>query len=149
MLVAEDEAGTIVGTVTLVLNQPENQPHRGEIAKLLVHRRVRRHGLGAALLATAERQARRASKTLLVLDTVTGSDGERLYTAHGWRCCGEIPDYALWPDGRLCSTTIFYKALGADERNDHEAYRLEKQDDEGSTDPCVIGHESEHPWQRE
>jgi GNAT superfamily N-acetyltransferase len=78
---------------------------------MLVHRRARRRGIGAALLAAAEDSARSAGKTLLVLDTVTGADGERLYSAHGWQRCGEIPDYALWPDGRLCSTTIFYKSL--------------------------------------
>lgn len=109
VLVASDAAGTIVGTVQIILLQPENQPHRGEIAKMLVHRRVRRRGVGAALLAAAERSALSAGKTLLVLDTVTGSDGERLYARQGWQRCGEIPNYALWPDGRPCATTIFFK----------------------------------------
>jgi GNAT superfamily N-acetyltransferase len=111
LLVAEDEAGTIVGTVQVILNLPENQPHRGDVAKMLVHRRVRRQGVGAGLLAAAEQNALGASKTLLVLDTVSGSDGERLYARQGWQRCGEIPDYALWPDGRLCATTIFFKSL--------------------------------------
>jgi GNAT superfamily N-acetyltransferase len=111
VLAAEDAAGTIVGTVQVVLNQPENQPHRADVAKMLVHRRVRRQGVGAALLAAAERSALGAGKTLLVLDTVTGSDGERLYARQGWQRCGEIPDYALWPDGRPCATTIFFKFL--------------------------------------
>lgn len=111
VLAAEDAAGTIVGTVQVVLNQPENQPHRGDIAKMLVHRRVRRRGVGAALLATAERNALSAGKTLLVLDTVTGSDAERMYARQGWQRCGEIPDYALWPDGTPCATTIFFKFL--------------------------------------
>jgi GNAT superfamily N-acetyltransferase len=111
VLVAEDAAGVIVGTVQVLLNQPENQPHRGDIAKMLVHRRARRHGLGAALLEAAECSALAAGKTLLVLDTVSGSDAERLYTRHGWQRCGEIPDYALWPDGRPCATTVFYKSL--------------------------------------
>jgi GNAT superfamily N-acetyltransferase len=111
LLAAEDPVGTIVGTVQVILNQPENQPHRGDVAKMLVHRRARRRGVGAALLEAAERSALRAGKTLLVLDTVTGSDGERLYARQGWQRCGEIPNYALWPDGRPCATTIFFKFL--------------------------------------
>ncbi len=112
LLVAEDAAGAIVGTVQVILNLPENQPHRGDVAKMLVHRRVRRRGLGAALLAAAERSAVAAGKTLLVLDTVTGGEGERLYAREGWQRCGEIPNFARWPDGRLCATTLFYKRLG-------------------------------------
>jgi GNAT superfamily N-acetyltransferase len=108
ILVAEDDFG-IAGTVTVLLNQPENQPHRGDVAKMLVHRRARRQGLGAVLLAAAERAAFDAGKTLLVLDTVTGGDAERLYSRANWRRCGVIPDYALWPDGRPCATTVFYK----------------------------------------
>jgi GNAT superfamily N-acetyltransferase len=111
VLAAEDAAGTIVGTVQVILNQPENQPHRGDIAKMLVHRLVRRQGVGAALLATAERSALRAGKTLLVLDTVTGGDAERLYARQGWQRCGQIPNYALWPNGTPCATTIFFKFL--------------------------------------
>lgn len=111
VLVAEDGAGTIVGTVQVILDQPENQPHRGDIAKMLVHRRVRRRGVGAALLAAVERDALGAGKTLLVLVTVAGSDGERLYARHGWERCGQIPDYALWPDGTPCATAIYFKSL--------------------------------------
>jgi GNAT superfamily N-acetyltransferase len=111
VLAAEDADAAIVGTVQIVLDQPENQPHRADVAKMLVHRRVRRQGVGAALLAAAERSALDAGKTLLVLDTVTGSDAERLYASQGWQRCGEIPNYALWPDGRLCSTTVFFKLL--------------------------------------
>lgn len=111
VLAAEDADGTIVGTVQVILNQPENQPHRGDIAKMLVHRSVRRRGVGAALLAAAERSALRVGKTLLVLDTVTGGDAERMYARQGWERCGEIPDYALWPDGSPCATTIFFKFL--------------------------------------
>ncbi len=113
VVIATDEAGKIVGTVQLVWAQPENQPHRGDIAKLLVHRKGRRQGVGAALLAAAERVAQQAGKTLLVLDTVTGGDAERLYARNGWKRCGEIPGYALWPDGRPCATTVFFKALGS------------------------------------
>jgi GNAT superfamily N-acetyltransferase len=111
VFVAEDENGTIVGTATVILNLPENQPHRADVAKMLVHRSARRMGLGAALLAAAERRAIAVGKTLLVLDTVSDSDGHRLYARQGWTRCGEIPDYALWPDGRLCATTIFFKPL--------------------------------------
>ncbi len=107
---AEDADG-IVGTAQIVWAQPENQPHRADVAKMLVHRRGRRQGVGAALLAAAEQGALQRGKTLLVLDTVTGSDGERLYAANGWQRCGEIPNYALWPDGRPCPTTVFYKSL--------------------------------------
>lgn len=111
VIVAEDAAAGIVGTVQVLLNQPENQPHRGDIAKMLVHRRARRLGVGAAMLEAAEQSAREVGKTLLVLDTVSGSDAERLYVRQGWQRCGEIPNYALWPDGRLCPTTVFYKSL--------------------------------------
>ena len=110
VLAAEDTDGAIIGTVQLVLALPENQPHRGEIAKMLVHRRARRQGVGAALLIAAEQQARAAGRTLLVLDTASG-DAERLYACHGWQRCGVIPDYALFPDGRPCATTIFFKSL--------------------------------------
>jgi GNAT superfamily N-acetyltransferase len=110
VLVAEDVAGTIIGTVQVIWAQPENQPHRGDLAKMLVHRRARRHGVGAALLGAAERTALNAGKTLLVLDTAS-NDAERLYARHGWHRCGEIPNYALMPDGEFCTTTIFYKLL--------------------------------------
>jgi GNAT superfamily N-acetyltransferase len=110
LLVAEDDAG-IVGTVQLVLDQPENQPHRADLSKMLVHRRARRQGLGAALMQAAEQLARDCGKTLLVLDTVTGSDAERLYARLGWVRVGEIPDYALLSHGGLWGTTVFYKAL--------------------------------------
>ncbi|HSH92854.1 MAG TPA: GNAT family N-acetyltransferase [Roseimicrobium sp.] len=112
VLVAEDvDSGKIAGTVQVVLAMPDNQPHRADIAKMQVHRRARRRGLGELLMRAAEATAREAGKTLLVLDTVTGSDAERLYTRLGWQRCGVIPNYALWPQGGLCSTTVFYKEL--------------------------------------
>jgi GNAT superfamily N-acetyltransferase len=111
VLAAEDGAGAIVGTVSVVWAQPENQPHRGDVTKMLVHRRARGRGVGAALLAAAEQNALGAGRTLLVLDTVTDTDAYRLYERHGWQRCGEIPDYALWPDGRPCATTVFFKDL--------------------------------------
>jgi GNAT superfamily N-acetyltransferase len=111
LLVAEHGDGTIVGTVQLVLAQPGNQPHRADVAKMLVHRRARRRGLGAALMRAAEDTARAAGKSLLVLDTVTGGDAERLYARLGWQRVGVIPDYALWPRGGLCATTVFYRRV--------------------------------------
>lgn len=113
VLVARNAGGRIVGTVQLVLDLPPNQPHRADVAKMLVHRSARRDGLGTRLLDAAEQHARAAGKTLLVLDTVTGGDAERLYVRQGWQRCGVIPDYALWPDGRPCSTTLFYKPLAS------------------------------------
>jgi GNAT superfamily N-acetyltransferase len=111
LLIAEDDAGQVQGTVQVVLNLPENQPHRGDLAKMLVHRRARRRGLGAALVQAAEQAARAAGRSLLVLDSVTGGDAERLYSRLNWQRVGVIPGYALWPHGGLCSTTYFYKAL--------------------------------------
>jgi GNAT superfamily N-acetyltransferase len=111
VFVAEDASGMILGTAQVILKQPENQPHRGDVAKMLVHRRARRMGVGAALLEAVERGARESGKTLLVLDTVTGGDAERLYGRQGWQQCGVIPNYALWPDGRPCATTVFFKEL--------------------------------------
>lgn len=113
LLVAEDARGAIVGTVQLVLDQPENQPHRADVAKMLVHRSARRQGLGARLMRAAEDTARECGKTLLVLDTVTGGDAERLYARLGWQRVGSIPDYALWPQGGPCATTYFYRRVEA------------------------------------
>lgn len=112
LLVAEDPGdGAIVGTVQLVLDLPENQPHRADLAKMLVHRRARRRGVAAALLRAAEAAGLDAGRTLLVLDTVTGGDAERLYSRMGWTRVGVVPRYALMPDGRPCDTTIFYRQL--------------------------------------
>ena len=111
LLVAEDARG-LCGTVQLVLDQPENQPHRADLSKMLVHRRARRQGLGAALMRAAEATARECGKTLLVLDAVTDGDAARLYARLGWECVGAIPGYALMPRGGLCSTTVYYRNLG-------------------------------------
>ena len=110
LLVAEDAHG-ICGTVQLVLDLPENQPHRADVSKMLVHRRARRQGLGAALMAAAERTALECGRTLLVLDAVTGGDAARLYERLGWVRVGDIPDYALFPRGGFCSTTVYYRRL--------------------------------------
>ncbi|MES2177790.1 MAG: GNAT family N-acetyltransferase [Gemmatimonadota bacterium] len=110
LVVAEDDQG-VCGTVQLMFDLPENQPHRADLAKMLVHRRARRQGLGEALMRSAESAARESGKTLLVLDTVTGGDAERLYARLGWERVGVIPGYALFPDGGLCDTTVFFRQL--------------------------------------
>jgi GNAT superfamily N-acetyltransferase len=110
LLAAYDATGSIWGTVQIVFAQFENQPHRADLAKMLVHRRARRQGVGAALLAAAEHAASSAGKTLLVLDTASG-DAERLYAKRGWRPCGIVPGFALAPGGGLCDTTFFYRTL--------------------------------------
>jgi ribosomal protein S18 acetylase RimI-like enzyme len=110
-ILAAFAGGEIVGTVQVVLALPPNQPHRGEIAKLLVRRSARRRGIAEALMDAAEHEARAEGKTLLVLDTVTGDAAERLYTRLGWQRVGVIPNFALYPDGRPCATTFFWKAL--------------------------------------
>jgi GNAT superfamily N-acetyltransferase len=109
LLVAEDEHG-IVGTVHLVLAMPDNQPHRADLCKMLVMRRARKQGVGAALMDAAEREARVAGKTLLVLDT-SSPDAERLYARMGWTRLGVVAGFALWPEGGLCDTTYFYREL--------------------------------------
>lgn len=111
LLVAETGSGQIVGTVQLITAQPENQPHRADIAKMLVHRKVRRLGVGQRLMAEAEHQAQKENKSVLVLDTVTGGDAERLYERAGWQRAGEVPNYALMPDGQYCGTTFYFKQL--------------------------------------
>jgi GNAT superfamily N-acetyltransferase len=112
LLIAEEVgSGAIVGTVQVLLAMPDNQLHRADIAKMQVRRSARRRGLGALLMRAAEQAARDAGKTLLVLDTVSGSDAERLYSSLGWVRVGDIPDYAMLPAGGLCSTTVFYKRL--------------------------------------
>lgn len=114
LLVAQDPSnGMIVGTVQVILDQPENQPHRADIAKMLVHSQARRRGVGAALMQAAEEAAAMAGKTVLVLDTVTGGDAERLYERVGWMKSGIIPNYALWPKGGFCDTIVFYKQISA------------------------------------
>jgi GNAT superfamily N-acetyltransferase len=103
--------GELLGTVQLSLDGPCNQRHRGDVKKLLVHRRARSRGLGAALMHSLEAEARRHGLTLLTLDTCSGSEAERLYQRQGWTRAGVIPGYALWPDGRPCDTIIFWKRI--------------------------------------
>lgn len=111
LILAAFDEGELVGTVQVILALPPNQPHRGEIAKLLVRRSARRRGIARSLMERAEHEARAAGKTLLVLDTVTGDPAERLYETMGWNRVGVIPNFALYPDGRPCATTFFWKAL--------------------------------------
>jgi ribosomal protein S18 acetylase RimI-like enzyme len=112
ILVAEDvDTASVLGTVQVVIAAPENQPHRGEVSKMLVHRAARRRGVGELLMRAAEDAAVTAGKSLLVLDTAS-ADAERLYERVGWCRVGVIPGYALWPDGGLVDTTIYYKRVG-------------------------------------
>ena len=110
LLIAEDDRG-VCGTVQLIFDLPDNQPHRADLAKMQVHRRARHHGVGAALLRAAEETARACGKTLLVLDAVTDGDAARLYARLGWIRVGDIPNFALYPGGGYCSTTYFYRNL--------------------------------------
>jgi GNAT superfamily N-acetyltransferase len=111
LLLAAYDGDALVGTVQMIHAHPPNQPHRGDIAKLLVRRSARGRGVAGRLMEQVEQAARAEGKTLLVLDTVTGSDAERLYTRLGWTKVGVIPDYALYPDGRPCDTTVFWKRV--------------------------------------
>ncbi len=111
LLLAAFAEGNLVATVQVILALPPNQPHRAEIAKLLVHRSARKRGIAQLLMERAESEARSEGKTLLVLDTVTGDAAERLYTRLGWTRVGVIPGYALYPNRRPCDTTIFWKAI--------------------------------------
>jgi GNAT superfamily N-acetyltransferase len=105
---AEEE---LVGTVQIAAAWPPNQPHRADVAKLLVRRSARNRGIGQLLMEHAEAEAKAEGWTLLVLDTVTGDPAERLYERMGWTKVGVIPNYALYPDGRPCDTTVFWKAI--------------------------------------
>ncbi|HEV7383419.1 MAG TPA: GNAT family N-acetyltransferase [Phenylobacterium sp.] len=110
ILAAEDEAG-IFGVVQLVPAWPPNQPHRADVAKLLVHRRARRRGAAKALMIALEDEARAMGRWLLLLDTETGGAAERLYAGLGWTRLGVVEDFALTPDGALCATTFFFRRL--------------------------------------
>ncbi len=114
LLVAEAADGRLLGTVQIVPAPQENQPHRADLAKMLVLRAARRQGLGAALVRAAEAAALAAGRWLLVLDTVSGSPADRLYSRLGWVRVGEVPNYALWPEGGLCPTTFFFRDLRPD-----------------------------------
>ena len=104
-------AGELAGTVTLDCETPDNQPHRADVAKLLVHPAARRHGIARALMRHAEAAAREAGRSLLTLDTCEGGAAESLYRAMGWVRAGSIPGYAIHADGTPCDTVLFYKQL--------------------------------------
>jgi GNAT superfamily N-acetyltransferase len=112
ILATAEVEGRVVGTVQVGLAAKPNQPHRGDLMKLLVHRSARGLGLSRKLMATVEEEAARRGRTLLVLDTATGSEAEAIYPRLGWERVGVIPDYALWPQGGFCGTTLFYKRIG-------------------------------------
>lgn len=111
LFVAEVE-GRVVGTVQIGFALKPNQPHRADLMKLLVHRDARGRGLSKRLMQAAETEAAQRGRNLLVLDTATGEPAEALYEKLGWQRSGVIPDYALFPDGRSCDTTVFYKRIG-------------------------------------
>ncbi|MEZ5926296.1 MAG: GNAT family N-acetyltransferase [Hyphomicrobiaceae bacterium] len=111
VLVVGEQDGHPAGTVILQLMWQPNQPHRGEVAKLLVHRQARRHGLARALMLRLEDEARARGRSLLVLDTVSGGAAERLYRSLGWVEVGRVPGYALLPYGEMSDTTFFYRVL--------------------------------------
>lgn len=115
-LLVGDDGRRLVATVMLTHAHQPNAPHRAEIGKMLVLSSARRRGLGRRLLAAAEEAARAAGRTLLMLDTETGSAGDRLYRSCGWMELGRVPDHSFRPDGRLAETTLFYKALAAHAR---------------------------------
>lgn len=110
VFVARDHEG-IVGTVMLQPSWAPNQPHRADVAKLIVHRRGRRRGIAHALMQALEREAAAAGLTLLLLDTCEGSAAARLYASLGWVRVGVVPGFALNPDRSLCDTVFFYKEL--------------------------------------
>jgi GNAT superfamily N-acetyltransferase len=105
------EGAALLGTVQLHPAPQPNQPHRAEVAKLLVHPGARNRGIAEALMRRLEQEALARGRWLLTLDTASGA-ADRLYRRLGWNEVGRIPDYALWPDGRLSDTTVFYKRLG-------------------------------------
>ncbi|RAU37854.1 GNAT family N-acetyltransferase [Enterobacter sp. ECC-175] len=111
VLACFDEQNALIGTVQLITDQPENQPHRADVAKLLVHDKARRQGAAMALMEALEAQAREQGKSVLMLDTATGSGAETFYQRAGWQKAGEIPRYALMPDGEMTATSLFYKFL--------------------------------------
>jgi GNAT superfamily N-acetyltransferase len=112
ILLAAFTGARLVGTVQVLTALPPNQPHRADVAKLLVLRSARGSGVGRQLMEEAERHAAAEGKSLLVLDTATGGDAERLYERLNWVRVGVIPNYALFPDGTWTATTIFWKGLG-------------------------------------
>lgn len=121
--VAYDDVGVAIGCVLLALESRPNGRHRAEVRKLLVHRRSRGRGVGAALMQHLERDAVAQGRTLLLLDTETGSAAETLYLRSGWRAFGTVVDHARRPDGALADTTFLVKYLDPVPRRDHAQMR--------------------------
>lgn len=113
ILIGAQIRGRTVGTVQVAPSAAPNQPHRADLRKLLIHPEVRGQGLSRELMQAAEAAAVKRGLSLLVLDTATGSDAEAIYPRFGWQRAGVIPDYALWPQGGYCDTTLFYKQIAA------------------------------------
>ena len=112
LIVAKDsKSHKVLGTAQLVIDMPPNQTHRADVAKMQVHSSRRREGIGGALLGYIEKKALEVNRHVLVLDTVTNSPAYKLYQSHGWQIVGDVPDFALFPDGGFCSTTYFFKKL--------------------------------------
>jgi ribosomal protein S18 acetylase RimI-like enzyme len=107
------EADALIGTVTLHLDCPPNQPHRGEIAKMMTRVSHRGRGIARALMVEAERIACERGRTLLTLDTATEDGAGPFYEKLGFSQAGVIPDYAYKPHGGLCGTVIYWKRIGA------------------------------------
>jgi GNAT superfamily N-acetyltransferase len=103
--------GDVLGTVLMHPSFKTNQPHRADVAKLLVLRRARRAGVASRLMDALEARALLLGRTLLTLDTATGSGAEDFYRRRGYKSAGIIPGYALMPDGAPTGTTFYYKAL--------------------------------------
>ena len=108
-----DDGERLVATVMLTFAHQPNAPHRAEISKMLVLSHARRQGLGRRLLMRVEEAAREAGRTLLMLDTESGSAGDMLYRSCGWTEIGRVPGHAFRPDGQLAQTTLFYKQLAS------------------------------------
>lgn len=110
-LLVADNGEKLVGTVVLTKAPQPNQPHRADVGKMLVLASLRRRGLGRRLLDAVEALARARGRTLLMLDTTTGSAGDRLYRSCGWVEYGIVPGHALSTEGVRSSTTFFYKHI--------------------------------------
>ena len=111
ILIAAREAGEVVGSVQLDLSPKQNGRHRAEVQKLLVLARCRRRGIARDLMQAIEAEARHAGRTLLVLDTESGSDAVAFYDSQGWDRCGSIPDFALSADGVPTPNILYFKRV--------------------------------------
>jgi GNAT superfamily N-acetyltransferase len=111
VLICALDGDRLIGTVQLYLSPEPNAPHRAEVFKLLVHHDLRRQGIGAALMQAVEDEARRNKRSLLLLDTVAGGAGERLYRRLGWQEIGAVPNHFVDPHGNPRSSIYFMRQL--------------------------------------